>query len=640
MNKMRLCIIFLGMLLLAAFFRLYGVNWDQSQHLHPDERFLTMVTQAIQWPKDIFEYLDASTSTMNPHNQGFGFFVYGTFPIFFTRIITDIFHKTTYEGITIIGRQLSALFDLGTVLLVFLIAKQIYPKFKNQSSKSKKNNLKIGNWNLFGIWDLGFGIFPILAMFLYTAMVLPIQLSHFYAVDTYLTFFITLTFYFLFNILRGKDLRTSQCIGMGVALGLATSSKVTAVFTLPIILIGLLYWLIRYKSVKSFVCNGIFFTVAFYLTLRLGQPYLFAKPDLLDLHPNTKVLENWKQLKTFDDPTGGFPPGVQWITTKPFIFPLKNMVYWGLGLPMGIVFVLSITYYILRIVQDLKTSIKRKKYSALDTKYVIRVLMMLWILFLFFYQGAQFVKALRYFFPMYPFIAVISSDFLTRLFNRMQQNYSKRIWLLGYWVTGLLVFLYPLAFLSIYSHDHSRVAASKWIYNNIPVGIFKSDEVWDDGLPMSLPQDGYYHEKYTGVEFPLYWPDDQHKWDLMIKNLSKIDYIFETSNRLYGSIMTYPEKYPISIKYYNALFDGSLGFQKVAEFTSRPNIPIPFIKWCINLPGARYGIVARPTQQCDEQGISLVDDYADETFTVYDHPKVSIFKKVKTVDYRSLLQLL
>ena len=114
-------LLFVAIFFLAAFFRLYGVNWDQGQHLHPDERFLTMVTGAIQWPRNLFEYLDSTNSPLNPHNKGFGFFVYGTFPIFFTKWFIETFAKADYNSITLIGRQLSAMVDLGTVVLAFLI---------------------------------------------------------------------------------------------------------------------------------------------------------------------------------------------------------------------------------------------------------------------------------------------------------------------------------------------------------------------------------------------------------------------------------------------------------------------------------------------------------------------------------------
>ncbi|MDO8270201.1 MAG: hypothetical protein Q7T54_06050, partial [Candidatus Levybacteria bacterium] len=58
--------------------------------------------------------------------------------------------------------------------------------------------------------------------------------------------------------------------------------------------------------------------------------------------------------------------------------------------------------------------------------------------------------------------------------------------------------------------------------------------------------------------------------------------------------------YPITTSYYQNLFAGKRGFKKVAEFSQYPTIPFLNIK--------------------------LNDQGADESFTVYDHPKIIIFK--------------
>ena len=66
--------------------RLYGLNWDQSQHLHPDERFLTMVATDIRLPSSLWQYFDNAKSPLNPYNYPqYQFFVYGTFPLFLTK---------------------------------------------------------------------------------------------------------------------------------------------------------------------------------------------------------------------------------------------------------------------------------------------------------------------------------------------------------------------------------------------------------------------------------------------------------------------------------------------------------------------------------------------------------------------------
>lgn len=616
-KKLSISILALGIFLFAAFLRLYGINWDQNQHLHPDERFLTMVAGGISWPKDLEEYLDTQTSSLNPHNRGFGFFVYGTFPIFFTKWVAESLGQGDYGGLTLVGRQLSALFDLGTVLLVFLIGKQI-----------STNQQKKKNW-----------LIPLWGMFLYSVMVLPIQLSHFYAVDTYLTFFITLSFYFLTKLTnhtyqpKNTTLLYSIVVLLGVSFGLALASKITAVLFLPIIGIGLLINLTRYRNFKRlFVICSLLFAVCF-LTFRFTQPYAFANGNVLDLTLNPKVLENWKQLQSFDDATGGFPPAIQWITTKPYLFPIKNMVLWGLGLPLGIISIAAILYTI-KLLGYWSIGLFKRKQLTISNQQLTIFLSLFWIFIIFVYQGGQFVKALRYFFPIYPFMAIISGYFLVQIMNKLKINLLRSLMLL---MLLMLLLIYPVSFISIYTRPHSRVEASMWIYKNIPAGATLSGEHWDDYLPMSLPTPGYIHEKYKSVEFPLYYPDNEDKWREMIGKLERVDYIIMSSNRLYGSISTVPAKYPVTTKYYKTLFDGSLGFEKVAEFTSRPNINIPLVSLCLTPPFARYGNIAQKSQECPLPGISFVDDYADETFTVYDHPKVIIFKKVKTVGYYNLL---
>ena len=38
-------------LVIGTYFRVIGLNWDSDQHLHPDERFLTMVESALEVKK-------------------------------------------------------------------------------------------------------------------------------------------------------------------------------------------------------------------------------------------------------------------------------------------------------------------------------------------------------------------------------------------------------------------------------------------------------------------------------------------------------------------------------------------------------------------------------------------------------------
>src|SRR5688572_9020736 len=100
--------------LVGAALRLIGIAWDESHHLHPDERFLTMVETAIRLPDGLGGYFNTATSTLSPYNNNFGLYVYGTFPLFLVKVVGQLLSQSGYDQIHLVGRALSALFDVGT----------------------------------------------------------------------------------------------------------------------------------------------------------------------------------------------------------------------------------------------------------------------------------------------------------------------------------------------------------------------------------------------------------------------------------------------------------------------------------------------------------------------------------------------
>jgi hypothetical protein len=92
-------------ILLAGVFRFTGINWDDNAHLHPDERYMTMVAIAIEWPRDFKEYLDPQTSPLSPANNDFGNYIYGTFPLFFVKYIAERLDMGDYTNLTLVVEQ-------------------------------------------------------------------------------------------------------------------------------------------------------------------------------------------------------------------------------------------------------------------------------------------------------------------------------------------------------------------------------------------------------------------------------------------------------------------------------------------------------------------------------------------------------
>ena len=113
-------------LVLGGALRLYNVNWDEgTYHIHPDERHTTMVITRIEWPESLAQYFDTSNSRLNARNVDMVYF-YGTLPLFLTKAVASLVGKTGYDEIHLVGRVLSALFDLGSVLLLFFLGRRLF----------------------------------------------------------------------------------------------------------------------------------------------------------------------------------------------------------------------------------------------------------------------------------------------------------------------------------------------------------------------------------------------------------------------------------------------------------------------------------------------------------------------------------
>lgn len=221
--------------------------------------------------------------------------------------------------------------------------------------------------------------------------------------------------------------------------------------------------------------------------------------------------------------------------------------------------------------------------------------------------------------PLYPFFTIIAGYGLYYFSTRFAWSKNKlwfepfttlegklrrepNIFIVGLVLTACAIWTF--AFMSIYTQPNTRIQATNWILQIVPPGSTLAIEHWDDRLPL------IGNEQYQFQELTLYdTPDDEYKWNRMQQKLDTTDYIIIASNRLYTPLQRlvdcdrYRSCYPITANYYNNLFKENLGFKKVAEFTSYPHLKIG--NW----------------------ELKMNDDNADESFTVYDHPKIMIFKK-------------
>lgn len=555
-------------ILLAFFFRFNNLNWDANFHLHPDERFLTMVGTAMKIPLTINQYFNQETSLMNPANIGYDFFVYGRFPLILTKYLAVNLNLDNYNDLTILGRQLSAFFDLLVVIFIFKTVLLLEKHYKFSPS--------IKYW----------------AAFFYTIAVLPIQLSHFFAVDTFLNFFMFGSFYFSLRVDHDRPLR--NIILSAIFFGLAMASKVTAIFVLPLnlILISLAY-LKRPSQIgigKCLLLLLVYFGVA-YFSLRLADPYYFQNKNIFDPTLSNLFMENIKSLKnmTVKSMDNWFPPMVQWLNKNTIFHSLTNNIVFGLGVPYSILITFGIGWIILNQFSKLKKQI---------FKHVELLIILFWVLGFFLYQSLQTTPALRYFIVIYPFLAIFAAIGMEKVINyALSVRRTKFKCYMLHVICYMLLIIWPLMFSSIYFYKHTRVEASEWIYKNLPSNSVILGEYWDDPLPLSVINN--YNKQFTVEQLPVFDQDTPEKWQKMNEMLQKADYYVLSSNRGWGSIMTVPEKYPLMSKFYSNLLAGKNSkYKKIKEFK-------PYYYKFFQLPNI----------------------WVDESFTVYDHPEVMIFKK-------------
>ncbi|NJC96648.1 MAG: hypothetical protein FIB03_09995, partial [Anaerolineae bacterium] len=764
-------VLFLLVLLLAGYLRLTGVNWGEGQHQHPDENFLTGVLGSLRahecadesityeaCPPDqvkwigIGDYFDSSTSPLNPYNRGYTFFVYGNLPMTMVRVAADAMDQVDVKTL---GRQFSALADLFTILFLYLLVSRMYGQ-------------KVG----------------LLASLFSALTVMQIQQSHFFTTDLFVNAFAFLAIYFAVMIL---DVRPSNyqspitdyasllkhplfllSLGFGIAFGMAMASKVN-IYPLAILLPGafaLRYFMadrhaltvsvesqteepneettdhqpsaIHRSSSNEYWLRILVFLVAgglaAFISFRIFQPYAFD-----GILPSQLWIANIQEQRLQAKGDADLPWNLQW-ARRSHLYSFENLTTWGLGLPLGILAWIGFLYMGWRILKG-------------EWRHA---LLWGWTAAYFLWQSLQFNPTMRYQLPIYPLLAMMAAWFafeqLPFANNRLRNTAKIARSVLAIVVIALTA-VWAFAFHSIYLRDEPRIAASRWIFQNVPgpinieyrtnastysqplpfpsggyiqagqpydatfitqtdgviegitlghatntlvssstlnlvlsktpdpapeqilatasltadfpinndlrgnsytleldkpVTVTKGEQYYlhfelnagsliisgasvanetdyDYGLPFRV--DGYdaFGGIYRGdLNLQVYWDDNEEKLNRFVSTLDQADYIFIPTNHQYAQITRLPERYPLTTLYYRELMgcpigsdiiscyhearpgdhQGRLGFDLVAVFETFPKLDIPLLG-----------------------PIEINDQYAEEAFTFYDHPKVFIFQK-------------
>jgi hypothetical protein len=673
-------------LILSFILRLTGIDWDGFYHLHPDERYIVWVGTTIEFPDNWSTAFDPDRSTFNPFawppNATSGgikvprgeprSFAYGHWPLYLGVVSTQVLAKgetwvqdlpseltlirdllnaqgrIEYHHLLIVGRALAALFDTFTVSLVFLIGRRLY-----------------GPW------------VGLLAATLTACTVLHIQQAHFFVTDPFLTTAVVAAIYWMIRITdTAFSQRWRAILLAGALVGLAVGAKFSAVM-LVIPLAVAVAWMHRPPPMAK----------GTRLSRRLSRWWLWSRRPLMELllallagaivfavtNPfalldsscdatlggwdipltgrkippisvNSCYLENIGTQGAMVRGGTQIPFTFQYIGTPKYLYYLDQMSRWGQGVPLAVA---GFAGLIWAVVKSISRSYRPKHGE---------MVLLAWVIPFFFVTGSFQVKFLRYLLPLTPFLSIYAAALLVSFSsNRTPPHESEvkrsrfALFLGTVPLLGVILFsaLWAVTFVGLYtSGEHPWIAASRWLHQNVAAGSTIATEHWDYALPVRLTDvDRSQMRTFNSQTLEWYNVEDRlgresRRIDLSeaLQLLADSDYLVLASNRLYGVIPRLPTRYPEVSAYYRLLMTGDLGWDLVHWSVRYPSLGSLSI---INDTFAWPHLVApKPFSEEAPAPISLNLGPADESFTVYDHPLVLIFKNESSLTVREMEKLI
>lgn len=591
-------VILFGLLFsILVYTRFVGLGWGLPYPMHPDERNMTIAI--LQFSCD----LDNPTTCFHPH-----FFAYGQLPLYFAYIIaqgilflTEPAGILTFEQVTIALRLISASASVGTAIALFVFLRRI-----RAISASWRGSVAAAAILIFA---------PVM-----------IQFAHFGTTESLLMFFAALLLLRAQQALSGNLSMRAYAKSSGVILGLALATKLSA---LPLGLIPayvLCWYLLSRRSLRSVV---VFFfgagllagiTVLFFI---LGSPFnVIDFPAFLHSmnYESAVGLGTYKAFYTR-----------QFEYTLPYLFQMIHVFPYALGWPI----------YLLSLIGLVAAPWNRHT-----------TLLRLCAIAFFLSSGFMYAKWTRFLAIVYPFLLLFALIGWVRIIRAFDVMLHARLRIIRYVIIMLLggIAIVPgIAFLRIYQTPDVRFVASQWIYQQIPTGVpilSETANVVDIPIPNQLIADeDLYGRYYSPISFNFYELDNDPIAEDLFRHLETVEYIFVPSRRIFFNHTCYlPQisgirvlssftentspivpvtygygdgfsgdrcealraQYPLLSAYYDRLFDGTAGFIPVAEFSSYPRIEL-FGRTLIEFP----------------------DERAEETWTVFDHPVIRLYRRAK-----------
>ena len=575
-------LVLFAILAVALALRLYGFNWDSSSEIHPDERAISGWVDRLAFPRNPWDLFNAQGSWnpgWNPvaKTHDISGFNYGSLPLyliyFFSHLLSWLggifpwwasWKDAAQDPDRILaGRILSAFADTVTVFLVYRIG-------------SRLAGIRTGLY----------------AAALAAFTVLSIQLSHFTTVDVLLTTFCTgavLTSIALFTHGRPRDY-----IMVGIWVAAAVATKASAAPLLSVVAAAHFWRQWRLHDLGDWRTVGMaaLAAVSGAIALFIFQPFTYLDwPTFWSGVQYQSDLARGTQFQFYT---------LKWAGTTALIYPLQQLTYFSLGLPLALLAYAGMLY------EGVRVFTARRNAGALVACFVIVY---------FFAAGTLYMKYLRYMDPIVPSLCVMGAIFVSAVLRG-------RVWLTGQaarvggFALGAVVLIltvgYGLSYINIYRQPLTRIQATCWMFSHIPQGA----RIVQDGIDETLPVGGNQCKNPQPIftlepSLSTYDPETLAKVNTMAATLSQTNWYIITSRRSMDTFLPQPTKYPFTSRFYHLLFapNHPLGFTLVYHTDVTPRLG----PWSLNESGA------------------------NQNFNEYDHPPVWIFKNTGNLSPTALI---
>lgn len=387
-------------------------------------------------------------------------------------------------------------------------------------------------------------------VFLVVTSVGFVQFAHFGTFEMWLTFFSILFFYFCLKTLKTDKIL--YLIFSGLTFGLLVSTKISSLILLPIYPLVIYLHLKRTLFIKKILARLSLFLATGLLAFSITSPFA-----LFDWSAFLSAIKYESSIALGTLPV--FYTG-EFYSTMPILFQFFQIYPFLLNPVITALFVPAITYVIFIAFKE-----KKRSYFLLLFFYFL----------LFLPQSFLFAKWTRYMTPTLPFAYIIIVIAIFKFNTRLRTLILSLITLIA------CVFTISY-FTTVYTKPDSRISASLWAKENIPRDSKILSEVYDLGI---TPFNQYFPNITL---FNFYELGDKSSLPPL---LSQTDYIILPSQRIMKR----------GYSFYQSLFDGRLGFDKVYQ------TPCDFF--------CKVSYLGDPVFNLEE------------TTNVFDRPIVFIFKK-------------